>query len=182
MTERRVFLDCEFIPERTDNAGLLTIGMTDNNGNSCYLTNRQADWAHAHTIPFMRLAVLPKIFCASTGQGAADVENWPDHEASTILEMRSVVADYFLLGGAPKTTYAWCGASDLFRLQGLWNHNWTMMPRQIPHWFQDLEGLLQIYGISESDLPVQGQGKHHALADAHHDKAVYDYIERVRTK
>src|SRR5690606_39690523 len=92
--------------------------------------------------------------------------------------MRMAVLDFLNLHNPalfrPKL-YAWCGAQDMVRLHGLWNHDWSIMPRVVPHSFTDIEELLFRYGINEDDLPEQNEStKHHALWDAHHDLEIVD--------
>jgi hypothetical protein len=57
---RRIFLDCEFLDlPWTENAGLLWIGLADNDGNTWSAIDRDADMRRANQ--FVRDVVLPQI-------------------------------------------------------------------------------------------------------------------------
>jgi hypothetical protein len=162
---RKVFLDCEFIPEELELEGLLSIGMVDNMGNEYYAINSEANTWKAS--PFVKANVLPFF----------DTPESYNHIRNT-FDIREGVQNFFEGFDRNDTiVYAWCGSQDMVRLHSLWNHDWYAMPGCIPHWFQDIKGLLQIYQMTEDVLPVQdAKTQHHALYDAKYDKACYDVI------
>jgi hypothetical protein len=55
------------------------------------------------------------------------------------------------------------------------------MPKCIPHWIQDLEGLMIQHGLADDDLPEQLTTAHHALHDAYHDREIHRFIMQRRT-
>src|SRR5690606_4996615 len=137
---RRIGFDCEFIPNDLTNAGLLSMAFYDDMGNRLYMINSEADKPIAKRIPFLREVVMPHI---ERGTG--------DPMYSGPVGMRMAVLDFLNLHNPalfrPKL-YAWCGAQDMVRLHGLWNHDWSIMPRVVPHSFTDIEELLFRYGIN----------------------------------
>jgi hypothetical protein len=168
-------MDAEFIPNRLDHGGLLSLALTDHlTGDKLYIINSDADREEADKIPFLREHVLPHID-AGTGDPV-----WAE-----MVESRALVQRFFeqqLYDGYQQTLYAWCGAQDMVRIHGLWNHNWSLMPRSIPHSFVDVDELIVAYGVNEDDLPAQNEStKHHALYDAYHDLQVVEYIMDRRT-
>jgi hypothetical protein len=179
MKHRCIYIDAEFIPSDMSVRGLLSLAAVDNYGGSIYMVNGAADWAAARRHEFLRDNVLPFVRLDTTGLYPLNVPEVQSVGGPFSMALR--FAEFF----APledevndPITYAWCGAQDLCRLHSLWMHNWASMPRQIPHWFQDLEGLMRMYGIDESDLPVQAAYKHHPLYDAQHDKVIHEFILR----
>lgn len=181
MTMHEVYIDCEFLPADLSNRGLLSMALVDNLGNSLYMVNAMALWVNALRDPWINMNVLKHI--PLVYPGAKDTfEVRADETKQLVLyphEMKIHVEKFFDPFDRHETIlYAWCGAQDMTRLHGLWEHDWSKMPACIPHWYQDLEGLLQIYQIPEVWIPSQQPAdRHHALHDARHDKAIHNCIK-----
>jgi hypothetical protein len=68
---------------------------------------------------------------------------------------------------------AHCGAQDLVRLRMLWNEDWSILPRCIPNWGDDVKRLRLAAHMASEALPEQPErDRHHALKDAVHDLGV----------
>lgn len=68
--------------------------------------------------------------------------------------------------------YSWCGAYDFVAFCQLWG---TMMdlPAGYPHYFNDLQQVLDNLHIADERLPQQEKGLHNALEDARHLKKLW---------
>ena len=171
---RRVYLDCEFLPNVGELYGLLSIGLVDDKGNTLYKVNRNAYWNTARNITFHRENTLPHIPLVDSAGGGYFIDRTAP-EGATPGQIQIEVAKFFEGYDRHETcVYAWCGAQDLYRLHSLWNHDWVDMPDTIPHWFYDLEAIMQEHDIPKTILPAQDEAtRHHALYDAIHDEAVH---------
>jgi hypothetical protein len=177
-THRDLYIDCEFVPADLTSTGLLSMALVDDTGRTFYGINADADWNTAYRIPFMRDHVLPHmpmIFVQEPSQQV--VLDWTQ-DVMSYDGIRDSVTEFF--GDWDRhdmTLYAWCGAQDLTRLHGLWNHDWSTMPDSIPHWLMDLEALADEHHIDMSEAPPQNEFAHHALEDAMHDHHIHQFLK-----
>jgi len=170
---RRLGFDFEFLPNNLTNTGWLSAGFADNFGQRLYVVNEDADWEAAKEIPWMVDNVL------------VHIEEALPSEYVTTAQARERI-QFFLEMQDPQryntTLYAWCGAQDMVRLHGMWDHNWAVMPRTIPHSFVDIEEMLKAGGFGDEDVPQQvDHHKHHALHDAEHDLDIVEFLLARRT-
>lgn len=180
MTVRNVYLDCEFLPAITVSRGLVSIGLTDDQGVDYYAVNADMDVMALHGVPWMVNNVWPHLplkYLAGTPGDRGLLDR--DHEnVIPIDRIRSGVAAYFNQTRASETRlYAYYGGQDIGRLHSLWNNDWAVMPEQIPQWFTELEAL--IVDAGRPPLPVQEGGEHHALADARYNRQLHEALMRL---
>ncbi|MFB7592375.1 hypothetical protein [Streptomyces sp. NPDC056169] len=181
MIIRRVYLDTEFLPADPTNTGLVSIGLTDDQGRSYYAVNRDMDTAAVLAVPWMVNNVwrfLPRVNHPRRGHPSElDVT----HEDVKPLEtIRSEVARYFADTSASETRlYAYYGGQDIGRLHMLWDNDWAVMPQFIPQWFTELQAL--IVDAGNPRLPEQPAGAHHALADAEHNRRIHEHLLSLAT-
>ena len=178
MTVRNVYLDCEFLPADPSTRGLVSIGMTDDDGIDYYAVNRDFDMKAFKEIPFMMDNVWPSL---PKPHGDARFHGkWPrldtGHPAvKTIPQIAQDIADYFTDPlGAEVHLWAWYGAQDMCRLHSLWDNDWSRMPGQIPQWFNELETLR--WQAGNPAMPEQPSGLHNALADARHNRTMHQFL------
>jgi hypothetical protein len=169
---RRVYLDCEFIPAEPHTRGLVSIGLTDDDGNDYYAVNADQNW-DAYKIPWMRENVWPYLpHRAAAGEpGVLDLTH-PD--VKPIAQIREDIKAYFGQHRRPAHLYAWYGGQDIARLHSLWDNDWSAMPGDIPRWFHELQSLAHQAG--DPQLPVQDSGEHHALADAKYNRQLHEFL------
>lgn len=175
---RNVYLDCEFVREDLTATGLMSIGLTSN-GHSYYAVNSAMKTETIRTSEWMMERVWPHIPTMSRfvlDRSHADVRDYGTirRQVSNFFEVVSgtgnAMEDIRLM--------AWCGGQDIVRLHGLWNHDWSVMPRWIPRYLHDIQEDIVDLGIREEDLPEQDPlTQHHALYDAQHDEALYRFIQ-----
>jgi hypothetical protein len=177
MTTRFVYLDCEFLPADPTTRGLVSIGLTDDQGVDYYAVNAYMDVAALLAVPWMVDNVWSSL-------PTAHDTSWPGFETDLdrtnpavkrLDDIRSGVAAYFADTTADTThLWAWYGGQDICRLHSLWDNDWAVMPEQIPRWFNELETLRWQAGSPE--MPEQPSGLHNALADARHNRAMHHFL------
>ncbi|MDX3283066.1 3'-5' exonuclease family protein [Streptomyces scabiei] len=173
MSIRNVYLDCEFLPADLDISGLVSIGLTDDQGADYYAVHADMDQAALHAIPWMVENVWPHL--PLDQEPGADGLDYDDPAMQSIRDMRAGVAQYFADTDATETRlWAWYGAQDMCRLHSLWDNDWSVMPDQVPRWFNELETLRWQAGGPE--MPEQPGGLHNALADARHNRAMHQFL------
>ncbi|MFI7096769.1 hypothetical protein [Streptomyces lydicus] len=178
MTTRNVYLDCEFLPAITATRGLVSIGLTDDQGVDYYAVNADMDVAALQAVPWMVNNVwpyLPRIVFGMDDH--CGILNTDDPAVLPIEEIRAGVTAYFNNTRASETRlYAYYGGQDIARLHSLWDNDWAAMPDRIPRWFTELEGL--IVDAGRPRMPEQESGEHHALADARYNRVMHEALAK----
>lgn len=177
MTIRDVYLDCEFLPAISDTRGLVSIGLIDDQGVDFYAVNRDMDVAALLAVPWMVENVwtsLPTVQGSSWPGFDTDLD-YAHQDIHSTAAMRSGISAYFDATDADTThLWAWYGGQDICRLHSLWDNDWSVMPDQIPRWFNELETLRWLAGGPE--MPEQPAGLHNALADARHNRRMHLFL------
>ncbi|MEE1812644.1 hypothetical protein [Streptomyces sp. BE133] len=176
MTVRNVYLDCEFLPADQSTNGLVSIGLTDDQGVDYYAVNSEMDIAALLAVPWMVDNVwpyLPRIVLGYDEPGR--ILNHDDPAVQSVEAIRAGAARYFADTDATETRlFAYYGGQDICRLHSLWDNNWAVMPEAVPRWFFDIKALAVQAGSPE--LPAQDGSEHHALADARYNRAMHQYL------
>lgn len=169
---RHVYLDCEFIPADSTVGGLISIGLTDDQGRDYYAVSSGFNWAEVRHHPWLGKHVWPHLPLNEAGY--LD----PFHpDVKPLKRICDDIAHYFsshFADGAPTHLYAWYGGQDIGRLHSLWGNDWSRMPEDIPRWFHELESLR--WQAGNPQLPEQDGGEHHALADARHNRRIHEFL------
>ncbi|MEU1099329.1 hypothetical protein ABZ389_39805, partial [Streptomyces sp. NPDC005877] len=135
MTIRNVYLDCEFLPSDMATTGLISIGLTDDQGVDFYAVNRDMDMLAVESVPWMVDNVLPYLPVEQSRPGEFELLHYHE-DVHPIDRIRDRVAAYFADTDAAVThLYAYYGGQDICRLHSLWENNWGDMPEAIPRWF-----------------------------------------------
>jgi hypothetical protein len=166
---RRVYLDTEFIPTDPTVGGLISIGLTDDQGRDYYAVNASSCWYEIRRHPWLGKHVWP--YLPQNEAGGPDIHH-PDMKP--LFKIREDLTRYFGDHG-PAHCYAWYGSQDMGRLHSLWNNDWSAMPEDIPRWHHELQSLAWLAG--DPQLPEQDGGEHHALADAKHNRRIHEFLE-----
>lgn len=178
MSIRDVYLDCEFLPADPSTRGLVSIGLTDDQGVDYYAVNRDFDMKAFKKIPFMMANVWPSL--PKPHGDRRLYGKWPRLDlmhpsVKSVPQIGQDIADYFAATDADTTRlWAWYGGQDICRLHSLWDNDWQAMPGQIPQWFNELETLRWQAGNPE--MPEQSAGLHNALADAKHNRTMHQFL------
>lgn len=150
----KIWFDTEFI-EDGKTIDLISIGMVREDGAEYYAENAQCDLSRAG--PWVRENVLPHI-------GGHPVQ-WPALIAKSIREFAGEKPEFW----GYYADYDWVVLCQLFG---------TMMdlPKGWPMYCRDIKQLCDSFGNPR--LPEQGNGEHHALADARWNKAAYEFLSQ----
>ena len=168
---RHVYLDTEFLRADLTIRGLVSLALTDDDGCDYYAINYAMDDKSVHDDDWMRENVWP--YLPHTDGGHFDYDHADVYPWQTI---RDQIATYFANTTADTTyLYARNGAQDVVRLHGLWDHNWGVMPVQIPRWFIDIHHLIEQAG-NPAGIPEMESGAHHPLEDARHNRTVRQFL------
>lgn len=162
----RWYLDTEF-NEDGHTIDLISIALCSEDGRDYYAVSdefdeaRCNDWVKQHVLPIV--GNHPR---SSRKDIAADIRE---------LVLRPVrgVATQVPEFWAYHADYDWVALCQLFG---------TMMdlPRGMPMYCNDLQQLVQMFRIADSDLPVQTEAVHNALADARWARDTHEFvIERI---
>ncbi|MBD0323822.1 MAG: polyadenylate-specific 3'-exoribonuclease AS [Aldersonia sp.] len=160
----RYFYDCEFIEDgRT--IDLVSIGVAAEDGREFYAVSTEFDPDRAG--PWVRRNVLPKLPPPSSGA-------W---------RSRAKIRDELFAFLVPRPTvvpelWAWVAAYDHVALCQLWGAM-TELPSALPRFTRELKQHWEDHGRPE--LPPVPPDSHDALADARHNLAKFEVIERSRT-
>lgn len=148
----KIWFDTEFI-EDGKTIDLISIGMVREDGAEYYAENAQCDLTRAS--PWVRENVLPHL--------GGHLVQWPALIANSI---RNFAADRPEFWGY-YADYDWVVLCQLFG---------TMMdlPKGWPMYCRDIKQLCDSLG--NPNLPEQGKGEHHALADARWNRKAYEFL------
>jgi hypothetical protein len=200
---RRTFLDCEFDPRDMSLDGLLSLGVTDDDGHDYYAVNGDANLDGLLDHVFIVENVLPYLpvtvhrGTAATGHGVRGlVVRWwrrlrrtpdsvisidwdPSHPHFQYVRPAKEIAaalERYFAAEVPPELIAKYGAQDICRLHSLWNNDWQVMPRFIPRYFTDLQVLADQLGV---ELPEQTNTAHHALDDAQYNREAHQALRTL---
>lgn len=180
----RHFYDCEFLEDgRT--IDLISIAFVAEDGRELYMINAgfplyrynedtdTARWLTDNVLPY--LPVLRSHSGAHMwDQGAPEYVN---HVFSRTA-MKTQILDFMRVGPGFPELWANYGAYDHVALMQIFGQMMDRGP-SMPMYTNDLQQLLRSHVVNPISLPQQVGGQHHALADARHLKACYDYAKGV---
>ncbi|TSE01201.1 polyadenylate-specific 3'-exoribonuclease AS [Skermania sp. ID1734] len=159
----RYFYDCEFIEDGVT-IDLVSIGVAAEDGREFYAVSSEFDPDRAG--PWVRRNVLPKL-------PPRDGPHW-----RTRAQIRSELLAFLLpRGGIVPELWAWVAAYDHVALCQLWGPM-TELPREMPRFTRELKQYWEDNGCPP--LPKVPNDAHDALADARHNLAKFEAIERAR--
>jgi len=163
----RYFFDTEFYDDGKT-IDLISIGIVAEDGRELYYVVpeamdicRKSSWLMENVAPHLPLDPADERFL-----------DW----GSPLVMVRSSIATRvkeFLLAKDTPELWAWYGAYDLVALAQLFGRMLDI-PDGIPMYTNDIRSLAHWYGMKK--YPTQTSGNHNALADARHNKVVFDYI------
>lgn len=164
----RYFYDTEFL-DNGKTIDLISIGIVAEDGREYYAENRDADFEAISLHPFLAEHVVPNLDFMSHAF---------DNEFDSSKSYGEIAADVreFITGDRQgNELWAYYSAYDHVALAQLFGPM-VNLPSHVPMFSHDLKVELVRLGLSSDDVPVQDSGHHNALADAHWNKAVFDYI------
>jgi len=176
-----VSLDTEFIAPDLTKRGLVSLGLATES-DRFYAVNNDMDTTmsalNRESQTWMRKNVWPHLpggtpenFDRSHMEVMPyeDIANNAEAFFDRVLEEVSHDIDRVVL-------IAHCGAQDIIRLRLLWNDDWSILPRSVPNWGDDLKRLRLAAHLRSEQLPEQPEEtRHHALLDAVHQLKEIDF-------
>jgi hypothetical protein len=191
----KYFIDEEFIDDgRT--IDLISIGIVSSDGREYYAQsaefnpNNASEWVKGNVFPHLKLCSWANTTqdmrhpyrndiryhkahgqCVDQQRGIVHNCPWRDREQIKRELIAFMSPEHY---GAPEL-WGWCCAYDYVALCQLFG---TMMdiPGDWPHYIRDVQYLLDMDSIDDSDLPVQQGDNHNALADAKYIKLIWESI------
>lgn len=180
-----VYGDAEFTPDLHTPGGLVSLALHSERG-SLYRVNADADRDAFCANTFRQEHIWTKLPLRE--DGSLD----PDHpDVVSYEDLAGAVDAYFreLTGGREYRSQVGLvadhGTQDMQRLHNLFGNDWFgTMPAWVPKRpFLDIATLEDIAGVVDGVMPngeaVPGnppQQAHHAMADAHHDRIVHEFL------
>jgi hypothetical protein len=169
----RYWLDTEFA-EDGRRIELLSIGIVAEDGRELYRENLDPDMYLAND--WVREHVLPQLVHRAHGPHVS----WDDFP-SCPAKFRAGIRDDILefcnpeQHGKPEfwgfyADYDWVVLCQLFGAM-------VNLPKGFPMYCRDLKQWADELG--NPALPEQGKGEHHALADARHNRVMYEFLEQI---
>lgn len=159
----KFWFDTEFI-EDGKTIDLMSIGIVAEDGREFYAEcaecdlNRASEWVKANVIPHLTANITPRAQIAK--EIVEFVGEYPITTGPTKPELWAYYADY-----------DWVALCQLFG---------TMMdlPKGWPMYCRDVKQLCDALGNPQ--LPEQGKGEHHALADARWTRDAWMFLQSLR--
>jgi len=160
----RYFFDTEFLEDgRT--IELVSIGVVCEDGREYYAVSTEFDPEAA--VPWVRQNVLSYL------PSPADPV-WKSR-----LTIREELLAFLTADGHDPETWAWYGDYDHVVVCQLWGAM-PALPQALPRFTRDLRQEWERLGAPT--LPVQKEGRHHALEDARHNQRIWDVLEAERQR
>jgi hypothetical protein len=154
----RFFYDTEFL-EDGKTIDLISIGIVREDGAEYYAVNADADWERILDDEWLVKHVVSQLAHPITY-----LPKW---------KIAMQVRDFLLSGETPPQLWAWYAAYDHVALAQLFG-KMIDLPEGIPMYTNDLKQVVGLRGLK--GLPEQAAGEHNALADAHHARAMFEWI------
>lgn len=176
-----VSLDTEFIAPNLTKTGLVSLGLATES-DRFYAVNYDMDTSmkdlNRESQAWMRQNVWPHLPGWSPEEfDRSHMEVMPYEDIATNVEaFFDRVLDEVRDDLDRVVLIAHCGAQDIIRLRLLWNDDWSILPRSIPNWGDDVKRLRLAANLRPEQLPQQPEEtRHHALLDAVHELDVINF-------
>lgn len=173
----KVFYDCEFL-ENGQTIKLISIGMIREDGREYYAVNAGMPWYEVLNHDWLALNVLPHLPNKMYASGDRGL-NFDDPRVKSPSQIAREVRTFLQTAGPDLELWAWYGAYDHVALCQLWGRM-IDLPPGIPMWTNDIRQEFERLGNPIG--PEEGQGAHNALADARHNKVMYEFIHEYANK
>jgi len=176
----KYFLDFEFI-HKYRQLSPISVGIVSEDDREFYAVYEDMptadiaadDWIMKNVMS----SIIHRTFTTSYPTGKVYLDFFvEDFEAADHDSIRRGILDF--IGDDPDVEI-WVSAGGFdFTCFSMTLGTFENIPRNIPHFFMDLNQLWRTHKID--GVPRQAAGLHNALADAHHNKVRYDYMmERI---
>lgn len=173
----RYFYDTEFV-EDGHTIDLVSIGIVCEDGRELYAVSSEFDVAKLCANPWLVENVWPYLpqhqKSCRCRHGHLDLDDPAVRPRAQIARM---VRDFLTAGAGKAELWAWYGAYDHVALAQLFGRM-IDLPDGVPMWTNDLRQEAQRLG--NPTMPEQETKEHHALADARHNKIMFDFLGGIQ--
>lgn len=174
-----IYFDCEF-NEDGKTIDLISIGLVRADGTSYYGINANFDWYKATGNEWLAEHVLPHLPLVKTEVTPFHTETLLDYKHKDVRFKSQLAFEVgeFIRRTPDPVLWAYYGAYDHVALAQLWGPM-INLPAGVPMYTNDIMQKMESMGIEKSSLPKQTANEHNALHDALHNKAMYEYLDRI---
>lgn len=179
----KIFLDSEFLTSDMSPRGLYSLALAAETGEVFYAVNASLDITMSGLSDGSRQFMLDHVWPHLPG-GSPEKFDRTHPLVCSYDSIREGVGRFFEdlsptgEGNEDFTLHVRQGAQDVVRMHTLWNNDWSVMPRHVPRWADDMYRIIRDSGVPKEDLPVQDEGQaHHALHDALHEMRIIQFLE-----
>lgn len=167
----RYYYDCEFIEDgRT--IELISIGIVAEDGREYYAVNSGMPWKKIERHSWLMKHVVPYL------PQQADSHPLDLDWSHPLMKWKTTIArevlEFLIVGSSEPELWAWYASYDHVVLAQLWGRM-IDMPRRIPMYTNDIRQ--EHYRLGSPVMPEQGADEHNALADALHNKVMYEFLK-----
>lgn len=176
----RYFYDCEFL-ENGQTIELISIGIVSDQGDEYYAVNKEVTRGalerRIRQEPWLMANVVPALPQPSGDWNNHMPKKWLfDYNSPLVHDFDHIadeVRDFLLSGDGKPELWAYYGAYDHVALCQLWGRM-IDLPDGVPMFTRDIKQEAERLG--NPALPEQAEGEHNALADARHNKVMFDFL------
>jgi len=169
----RIWYDTEFI-DNGNTIEFISIGMVREDGKTYYAINEDMNFSAIQRNPWLMKNVMTSL-PVQTGKDIPWNINHPDFQH---VKYRKQIADevrnFCTVWGEPEL-WAWYAAYDHVVLSQLFGRMLDL-PEDMPMYTLDLKQEHHRLGFPR--LPEQMEGEHNALADAHHNRVIWEALKK----
>lgn len=170
----KIFYDCEFLEDgRT--IELISLGMLREDGKEYYAVNAAMPWFKIQQHDWLMINVVPHLPTRMSASGVRGL-NFDNVNVKSDLVIADEVRRFIQTAGPDVELWAWYGAYDHVALCQLWGRM-IDLPPGVPMFTHNIRQEFQRLGNPRG--PAQDSTEHHALADAKHNKTMYEFIKQV---
>ncbi|MCC5580599.1 3'-5' exoribonuclease [Microtetraspora sp. AC03309] len=177
----KIYYDTEFV-EDGKTIDLVSIGMVAEDGRELYAVSSEFSISGLLGNPWLAENVWPSLplkkhdpgvpcQCSRRKNGHLDFDHPDVRPRAQIIRM----VEAFILATPDVELWAWYSAYDHVALAQLWGRM-IDLPKGVPMWTNDLKQ--ECMRLGNPTMPKQGEGEHHALADARHVKVMAEFLAR----
>src|SRR6267378_708916 len=174
-----IYYDCEF-NEDGNTIDLISIGLVRADGTSYYGISSEFDWYKAVGNAWLAEHVLPHLPLVKTAVTPFHTEMLLDYRHRDVKYKYQIALEVreFIRKTPDPILWAYYGAYDHVALAQLWGRM-IDLPEGVPMYTNDIMQKLRTMGVSKDMLPKQTANEHNALHDALHNKAMFEYLDRI---
>lgn len=171
----KIFYDTEFLEDGVT-IELISIGMVAEDGREYYAVNRDMPVRRIRKHAWLMEHVVPSLPRGHGDRRLTMPNRWLYDYVDPVVKRQARIASEvaaFIQATPDPQLWAWYAAYDHVALCQLWGRM-IDLPDGVPMFTNDLKQ--EAVRLGSPVMPEQGQGEHHALADARHNLAMARFL------